>query len=179
MGIKMKLPKLKLGNPYKKFFITPKIENTVLSQAKKEKNIVYGGRSIKKQIGLFGRYTEDWDLFATKPKSSALKTEKKLDSHWGSDHYYTKPATHPGTWKVMSKGKDGRKKTKDDYGVADYSRMPRPKPKFVMINGVRYRKLSQEKKAKYKSLKDKEMKFRHQKDRGDVERIKVATGKTK
>ena len=103
-----------------------------------------------------------------------MRSEKILDKTYGSNHYYAKPALHPGTWKVMSKGIDGRKGTKDDVGIIDYTKIPRPRPRFVVINGVRFRRISQEKKAKYKALKDKTEKFRHKKDREDLDRIKMA-----
>jgi len=179
MKRKRKFPTIKIPNVTKEFFIKPEITNTILKQAKKDKNIIYGGQAIKKQLGILGRYTEDFDVFSKKPKKAARKTEKQIYRLWGRDHFYAKPGLHPGTHKDMSKGIDARKGTKDDVGVADYTKTPRPHPKFIVINGVRYRKLSQEKKAKYKSLKDKQFKFRHGKDRGDVERIKIATGTSK
>jgi hypothetical protein len=63
-----------------------------------------------------------------------------------------------------------RKGTKDDVGIADFSRM---KPvKSSSIGRVRYVKLSEIKKDKRKSLKDPQFKFRHKKDREDLERMK-------
>lgn len=168
-----------VNNDLKSLFFQGQIDNVILNQAKREKNVIYGARSIQKQIGIYSRPTQDWDIFSTKPKKSAMNTEKSLDKSWNGDFFYVKPALHPGTIKVMSKGSDGIKGTKDDYGVVDYSNMPKPKPKYVVYNGVRYRKLTKEKKAKYKSLKDKTQEFRHQKDNEDLQRIKFATGKSR
>lgn len=173
---RLKLPSFKLPNQTKEFFVQPKIEKSILNQTKKEKNIIFGGQAIKAQIGPFGRYTIDFDIFSKNPKKSAMKTEKNLDMIWGGNHYYYKTAKHRGTHKVMSKGVDGRRGTRDDVGIADYSRTPSPPPRTRTIKGIKYRRLSQEKKAKYKALRDKQFKFRHKKDREDVERIKIVTG---
>ena len=161
----------------KELFIAPKLDKALLNQTKKEKNTIYGARSIQAQIGIFSRYTEDWDILSSNPKKSAMKTEKKFDSIWGGNQYFVKPAQHPGTYKVMSKGMDGKKNTKDDFGVVDYTGYPKPKPPVKIINGIRYRTLTQEKKAKIKALKDKAYAFRHQKDREDLNRVKLAQGK--
>jgi hypothetical protein len=174
--------KKKNNNPFEITFpelktFHPLQENTIKNQAKREKNIIYGARSVQAQIGFIGsRPTDDWDIFSKKPKKSAMKTERVLDRLWGYDKFYTKPAMHPGTFKVMNKGFDNRKGTKDDYGVVDYTKMPKPPPRTINILGNRYRKLSQEKSSKFKALRDKTQKFRHQKDREDVERIKLITG---
>ena len=176
--MKKKFPTFKIPNIMRNFTLRPYIEETILKQTKKEKNIIFGAQSIKAQIGsLTARPTKDFDIFAKKPKISAINTEKNLDKLWGSNYFYTKPALHPGTWKVMSIGNDNRKGTKDDEGIVDYSGIPKPRPRVVNIRGIRYRKLSSEKRAKYKALRDKESEFRHKKDREDVNRIKFATGK--
>lgn len=145
-----------------------KRDKAILAQAKKEKSIVYGAQSIKARRGVLARNTEDWDIFSKSPKKSAKTTEKKLDKIYKRDQFYTKPAMHPGTHKVMSKGADRRKGTKDDWGVADYTKMPKPKPPVNKINGVRFRTLAQEAKAKRTSLRDKTQKFRHKKDSTDL-----------
>lgn len=152
-------------------------DRIILEQAKKEKNIIYGARSIQKQIGIFSRGTKDWDILSNKPRRSATRTENKMDKISGGDYYYIKPAIHPGTWKVMSKGYDSNKGTKDDFGIVDYTVTPKPRPKVTIINGVMYRKLSEERNAKMRSLRDKTQKFRWKKDREDIERIKLASKK--
>jgi len=173
--LNLKMPNLRYSKVMRGFFVKPKIKETILNQTRKDKNIIYGAQSIKKQLGILGRETQDYDIFAKKPKTSALKTDRRLDKIWGSNHFYVKKAEHKGTWKVMNKGLDGKKGTRDDVGIVDYTKMSRPTPRYVVIEGARYRILSQEKKAKYKSLRDKKMKFRSEKDREDVERIKFAT----
>lgn len=72
----------------------------------------------------------------------------------------------------MGKGTDLKKGMIDDVGFIDYSGFPKPKPKIRKIRGVRYRKLSEEVKAKKKSIRDPKFVFRHKKDRGDLNRIR-------
>lgn len=153
-----------------------KIKVAIENQTREDKDIIYGGQSIKKRLGAVGRKTRDYDIFSKKPKLSARKIEKKLDKVYGMDAFYVKPAEHPETIKVMHIGIDKKAKTKDDYNVIDYSPTPKPTPRFDIINGIRYRKLSAEKKAKLKSLKDKEYEFRHPKDKEDLQRIKFEEG---
>ena len=174
-----KLPSFKMNNSYREFVLAPSFNDAIKSNVKKEKSVVYGARSIQAQIGLFSRNTMDWDIFSAKPKKSAKMAEKSLDKVWEGDHFYTKPAMHPGTFKVMSKGNDGKKGTGDDWGLIDFTIMPKPRPKTVRIGGINYRKITQEKKAKYKALKDRTQKFRWDKDNEDLNRIKVATGTTR
>lgn len=150
---------------------SPKI---ILGQTKKEKNIVYGAQSIKKQTGLWGRDTFDFDIFSRKPIISARKTERKLDKNVDGDSFFVEKAKHKGTYKVKYVGYDLKKNTKDDISMVDYTGMPYPLPKTKIINGVRYRELSEEERKKIKILKQKSMKFRHQKDRDDLNRIKFS-----
>jgi hypothetical protein len=154
-----------------KKYLYPTADEVILKVVKHTDNIVYGARSIKVQTGIFGRNTFDYDIFSNTPKGYAQKTRKLLDTKFG-DIYYIKMAKHKGTWKVMNIGKDKIINTKDDFSVADFTQMPIPIPKFIIIHGIKYRVLSAEAKAKINSLKDKEFKFRHKKDYDDLTRIK-------
>lgn len=145
----------------------------LLSQTRMNKSIIFGARSIQKHIGIFSRATIDYDILTKNPKVSARTIEKKFDRISGADNYYVKPALHPGTIKVMDKGRDNIKGTKDDIGIIDYSKIPSPSPRIKIINGVRYRSLSEEVRAKKKALRDPTQKFRHPKDRDDLKRIKL------
>jgi len=149
-------------------------EKQLLARARKNQDIIFGQQSIKAQTGIFSRNTFDFDIFTKHPKKSAFQTEKDFDKIVGFDYFYTKPAQHPGTWKVVGKGVDLKKGTSDDEGFVDYSGFPKPKPKTIIINGVMYRKLSEEKKGKLSAIKDPEYKFRHEKDRADLNRIKLS-----
>ena len=147
------------------------IDRIILNIAKQRKQIIYGARSIQKQANLFSRDTKDYDIFDKNPKRSAQILQRKLDKNVGFDFYYMKEAEHKGTWKVKNKGADGIQNTKDDESIADYTK-PDKKIKFVMINGIRYRVLKEELKRKVATVKDPEFKFRHEKDKDDIRRIK-------
>jgi hypothetical protein len=97
--------------------------------------------------------------------------QKKLDKNAGFDYYYSKPAEHEGTWKVKGRGNDNIKGTDDDESIADYTK-PDKKIPFILIKGIRYRILKEELKRKQATIKDKEYKFRWEKDKGDINRIK-------
>lgn len=158
-------------------FKQEQIRNKILSNAQRKKQIVYGARAIQAQTGFFARPTEDYDIFTKSPKKEAYFLEKQLDRVVGRDYYYAKKGVNPGTWKVKGRGADGRKGTRDDEGVVDYTRTPKPTPKFKRINGVLYRKLSEEVKGKRQALADKKFAFRHEKDREDLQRIKIANSR--
>jgi len=155
----------------KLWFGKPKRERIILKQIRKNNNILYGGKSIMKQLPFFlRRTTEDYDIYSKTPKKSARQLERKLDKQIGMDYFYVKPALHPHTFRVMHRGKNLRD-PRDDVGVADYTKMPKPKPKTKVIEGVKYSLLSHEKKNKLKSLRDPAYKFRHRKDKEDYDRI--------
>lgn len=148
------------------------ISDTLLKQARKEGNIVYGAQAIKKRLGINSRTTRDYDFYSKMPKKSALNSEKTLDRLSKKDVFFTKKGLNKTTYKVKYKGVDGKANTKDDIGIADYTQTPKKLPKTFTFRGVRYRSLREELKAKTKLLKDKSYKFRRQKDLDDVRRIR-------
>lgn len=150
-------------------------DRIIKKQAKKNKEIIYGARSMNKQLayGFLGRGTFDWDLFSKKPRRSALQLERSMDRKSKGDYYYTKEAMHPGTWKVMFIGNDRKKGGRDDVGIADYTKKP-PKLRTVKRNGLRYAHVNEQVKNIKKSLSDPQSAFRHEKDRLDWKRIKVS-----
>jgi hypothetical protein len=147
------------------------VQNEIKQFLIKNKNIVYGARSINAQTGILLRDTVDWDAYSDNPKKSADKLQRKLDKKFGGDYFFSKPAMHKGTFKVKGKGDDLIPNTKDDEEIADFSK-PEKKIDFVIISGLRYRKLKDEIKAKKKSIADPKFKFRHEKDQRDIDRIK-------
>lgn len=162
-------------------FLSP--DKIILKQVKKKGDIIYGARAMNAQLPeVLKRKSIDYDIFSRgNPRKSAIQMERKLDKSYGGDFYYTKPAQHKGTYKVMDRGVDGRRGTKDDFGIVDYTRKPRG-IKTKLINGVRYVQLQEIRKDKRKSLRDKSSAFRHQKDRRDLEtmkrRTRLSRGKT-
>jgi hypothetical protein len=149
------------------------IDRPILNQVRRDKNIVYGAQSIKKQLGVLARHTNDYDVYSRNPQISARKLERALDKQAGHNFYYTKPAMHPGTYKVKYVGNDRKPNTKDDLEIADFTK-PTRKIGYVVIDNIRYSKLRESLIDKHKSLGDKKFAFRHNKDREDIERIRLA-----
>lgn len=144
----------------------------IRKQVKKDNDVIYGGQSIKKQIGIYGRPTQDYDILSRTPRRSARRLERTLDKQSGGNNYYSQPAQHEGTHKVRHIGMDRKQGTDDDLDTADFTR-PERKHKTLKINGVRYTHLSESIRDKKKSLSDPKFKFRHQKDRNDLQRIRL------
>ena len=142
---------------------------------RKDKDIVYGTRAMNAQLPHhLKRNTFDFDVYTKRPKQKARAMDKRLDRklYGGKNVFYTTPAIHKGTWKVRHRGADRRRGTEDDFDVVDYTQRPK-RVRTFMKNGIRYESLSSIKKIKRKILKDPESKYRHEKDRRDLRRIKV------
>ena len=157
---------------FQSFITRTKIGDFVKKQAKKNNEVIFGARSLKRRMGLIGlaRQTTDWDVKTKNPKKSAKMLERTLDKNARRDDYYSKPALHPGTWKVMDKGFDRRKGTDDDIGIADYGKMEKGF-KHSKVDGIKYSTLRQEAFQRRKSLKDPASSFRHEKDARDLKLI--------
>lgn len=162
---------MNLLNP--NLLVQDRIEKAILRKAKKKKQVIYGARAIQKQIGIFSRPTIDFDIFSSNPKNAAYSMENQLDKVVGYDYFYVQEGIHKGTWKVKDKGPDMKKGTQDDEGIVDYTLFPTPRPKTKKINGIYYRNIKEELKAKRSALKDKNFAFRHAKDYEDLQRIKL------
>lgn len=155
----------------KEFKVFNNKEKIILGQIKANKNIVYGGQSIKKQIGIFGRETKDYDVYSKKPKRDADKLVKQLNMKSEGNYYYRKQAIHQGTHKVKHVGRDMKPYTDDDIEVADFTK-PERKVKTLDIEGIRYTELSESKRDKQASINDPQYRFRYKKDVDDLGRIK-------
>jgi len=146
----------------------------IKKKVKRDGDIIYGGRAINAQVPApFQRVSIDYDVLTKTPKKRANELDRLLDNTAGGNFHYVKPAMHPGTFKVMDKGSDGRKGTSDDFGIADYSK-PSRKVKSVKIRGIRYVALSERIKDAKTALADPMFSFRHDKDRRDLMNIKLA-----
>lgn len=158
------------------FFNQWKVKGLVLNTARKKKQVVYGRQAMNVQLpGFLKAHTQDYDIYSKKPKQAAHMMQLKLDKNvaMGRDVYFSRPAQHPGTYKVMHKGDDRKKNTEDDREVADYTKMPKKQP-YRVINGIRYETLGSISRGKKRILKDPESAYRHEKDRGDLQRIAIA-----
>lgn len=137
-------------------------------------NTIYGGRAMNVQLPMtMRRPTFDFDIYSKQPKAHAKQLDKKLDMKAYGNFHYVKPAMHPGTWKVMDKGMDSIKGTRDDFGIADFSKPPR-KIKTVQVRGIRYAHLSERKKDAKRALSQPIFAFRAEKDRMDLFRIQMS-----
>ena len=134
--------------------------------------IVYGARSINAQADILTRDTNDWDAISNNPKKTAYDLQRALDKIVKGDYFYSKPAIHKGTFKVKGIGNDLIRDTADDESVADFS-IPESKVKYKIINGIKYRDLKEEIRRKKFTLTEPEKKFRHAKDKADLDRIKA------
>lgn len=159
--------KKELENYYKKQL---KYHEVIERDTNNDKVVVYGTKALNAQLPKFlQRPTEDWDIFSRTPKKDAKKLETALDKAYKGDYFYTEKALHSGTHKVKSHvtGK----------GVADYTRRIKGLP-YITKYKTRFVPLSWIKSEAAKVLKDKDSKYRWNKDRDTLQRIKLVPKKT-
>ncbi len=142
-----------------------KIKKIILKNVKKKQHIVHGARALNEFFPPFlDRPTEDYDIFSSTPKRTAEKIEKKLDKRFGGDFFRTEPARFTGTVKVKS--------NVTERTVADYT-----KPKREISNtkrrGIKYANFQHFKRRINESLAEPKNKFRHDRDRETLRRIKI------
>lgn len=143
------------------------VRRIILSEIKKDGGIIFGARSVNKQIPKHLRvHTEDYDILVKgDPKKVARRIERRLDKKFKGNFFKVQPARHPGTETI--------KNNLSGKTTVDLSKIKEKIP-TRKIKGVRFARLSfQEKKIK-ESLANPEAKFRHQKDRFTRSRIKLA-----
>ena len=148
-----------------------RLSGRIISRARKKKDIIFGARAIRKRVGIISRPTQDFDIFTKNPKQSAIEIEKLSDKITRGDNFFVKKGRNPKTWKVKGFGKDRIRGTDDDFTLVDFTKTPRPKPKSTKIDGVRYRTLEEEAKAKIRLIKNKQFAFRREKDLRDLKII--------
>lgn len=142
-----------------------KVKKVILQNAKRRGHTIYGARALNAHFPAWlDRPTEDWDIYSKTPKLTANRIEKKLDKKFGADIFFVKRATHKETWKVQNRV------TKTN--TADYTK-PSNKIGSKRIDGINYESLEHRKKSINKVLKDKEAKFRHDKEREALQRINI------
>ena len=153
----------------------PKIPGMIKKEAKRTNSIIYGSRAMNRQMryGFMERKANDFDVMTRHPKKTANIMQRKFDKEItnGVDDFYVKEAEHKGTFKVMYDGFDGKRRTKDDFSIVDYSSIRRVKTR--KLSGNRYETMKSIEKGKRKTLKDPESKYRHKKDREDLKLIRA------
>lgn len=141
-------------------------DRIILTRVKKDKSIIYGSRAVNSQVmGALTADTRDYDIYDKTPNKSAHRLEHSLDRNAGHNAYTTRPALHKGTTKVVH--------IKSQTGVADYTK-PKGQVPFIIINGVRYRRLDEEKRRRLLILKDKKSKYRWAKDKDAIHRMSLS-----
>lgn len=152
-----------------------KIPSILIAEARKRRQIIYGAQAMNQQLPrALSRPTFDWDIYTHQPQQTANRIQARLDRKvaMGRDDYYSKRAIHKGTFKVMHEGQDERQRTRDDFGIVDYTVMQRVPT--ISVEGVRFQRLASIQKEKSKILRLKSATFRHSKDRADLENIRLA-----
>jgi len=155
----------KLQTFYGKKGIIPSI---ILSKVNRDE-IIYGAQAINVQVKPYLRkYTKDYDIFTSNPEREAKELEKALDKYFNGNYFYVELAKHKGTFRVKSKI--------DGEVYADFTQ-PNKKVPYIIINGKRYVDLKFIIKHIKETLKNKKAKFRWDKDRDALNRIKLSQAK--
>ncbi len=144
-----------------------KVAEVIIDHVKKKRHIIFGARSLNAHFPKFlDKPTVDYDILVEKgnPKKVARRLEKKLDRKFKGNFFIVEKAKHSGTYKV--------KRVLGKEGIIDVSKSNGKVP-TDNIKGVRYSKLSFEKGKVKQSLRDPQSKFRHDKDRERLERIRI------
>lgn len=149
-----------------------KIGKVILNTSKKRGLIIFGARSVNKQVPAYLRsHTEDYDIYTPNvPKKTARRIERKLDRRFKGNFFEVKEAAHPGTYKVTT--------IIGQRGIADISKKP-DKIKLIKRKGVYYAHVDYQKEKIKESLMDPKSKFRHGKDKESRLRIELAEKKRK
>ena len=143
--------------------IKDKVPSIVKKFIKKD-HIMYGGRAIDSQVlPGFRTQSKDFDIYSKTPKEDALKLEKELDRIAGADIFTTEKAKFPKTTKV----KDFRGET-----VADFTEIPK-KIKTKILVGTNVETLTSMKPTIQKSIRMPKNAYRREKDRDNLNRIKL------
>lgn len=141
------------------------VDRDILNDAKVDKHVIYGARAINRQLPSYlNKQTDDWDIFSNTPKQDAIEIEKRLDKDYGGDYFEVKKGQYKNTWKVKNKVTG---KTAVDYTYPD------KKVPSVNISGNKYAKIGWIKNKIKQTLKNPQNKFRFDKDKEALQRIKL------
>ncbi len=142
-----------------------KIKKIILKNVRNKQHIVHGARALNEFFPPFlDRPTEDYDVFSSTPRKTAEKVEKRLDKRFGGDFFRTEPAQFPGTVKVKS--------NVTERTVADYTK-PKREISHTKRRGIKYANFTHFKRRIKESLANPKNRFRHDKDRETLRRIKL------
>lgn len=147
-----------------------KIDTSILKEIKKRKLILFGARSLNRQLPPFLRKeTKDYDILVTKrdPRIVAMELERRLDKKFKGNLFVVEKGKAEGVYKV--------KRVLGKEGVIDVVKLKGKVP-FVKRRGIRVSTLVFEKSKIKESLANPDAKFRHDKDRERRGRIRIFEG---
>lgn len=138
------------------------VENIILDIASRKNQIVYGQQAVNRQIPTYlKKKTKDYDILTKNPKAAAEELVRRLKQQNGD--YEIKKAIYKRTWKVKDK--------KTGETIADYTQ-PSRYPKTKTILGVKYADTEYSKRKILKTLRNEFAKYRWEKDKDVLQRIK-------
>ena len=165
---------LNLGKAFRELSVYYGRKKVIRKNVKKSNSIIYGGEAIKQHIGIYARNTQDIDILTAKPKKEANQLQRRLDKVAGGNFYYSKQSKfHKQTFKIGHIGADRKKGTRDDIWIADLTK-PDRRHKVKRMQGIKFVTLPEILKDKRRAIKDPMFRFRHEKDRDDIKRIRFA-----
>ncbi|KKN07816.1 hypothetical protein LCGC14_1063090 [marine sediment metagenome] len=144
----------------------PAIRRAVISSIGRKGGILHGARAQNAQLPRFlERKTKDYDIFVRRPQIRAKALEMKLDKLFRGDFFRVKK----GKSKVISVSKvvDNI----NNESIVDFAR-PSRKVTTKVISGIRVATLKDQKDRAIKNLTDPNARFRRDKDREFLERIR-------
>lgn len=138
------------------------IRAKILDMAQKKGQVIYGARSVNKQLPInLQKKTKDYDIYTKKPKLSAEELAKSLNKEFNTNEFKVVKGKFEKTYKVK----------RGDETIADYTSTTK-KPKSINDFGVKYANLDYQEKRIKRILKDESVSYRWDKDRDTLNRIK-------
>lgn len=142
------------------------VKKYILAWARRNRAVVYGATGLNIHMPRHLRsHTRDIDMYTRNPKVSAHQLEEHLDEVFGGDYFEVERAQYPNTYKVKSRV---TLKTRAD--------LTKPKTKIhsKYVRGQKVASIRQIIKNRKASLRNPEAKFRHQKDKLALEKIRLS-----
>lgn len=144
----------------------PAIRRAVISSIGRKGGIIHGARAQNAQLPRFlEKKTKDYDVFVKFPHKRAKALEMKLDKLFRGDFFRVKK----GRSKVVPVSKVIS--NVNNEAIVDFARPNRQVPTKV-ISGLRVATLKDQKERAIKNLTDPNARFRRDKDREFLERIR-------
>lgn len=175
MAIRKILKKLKNLSKFDHAISQGQVDRAIKKFIQDNRLIVHGSRAMNAQAQFpHQRAARDYDIFTeSDSKPVARKLHKILDELRGGNYHYVKQALHRKTNMLMDVGADLKKGTRDDFELASLTKIPRKRFSSVEIDNILYAHLDELEKAKVRALRYKKYTHRWQKDKADLETIRL------